>query len=833
MGNIDSRGEYLKHILCNMHASPFFLNLARGLENFNGNKDWLDLYVPLLTPTPDKKQVSSKDLQPIRENPHISALQTYLQEPYLILCGCGGAGKSTFLHAINLSLAGGCLKIPGLDLDRLYKEEQSSEEINANPLDSQPMLPLKIDLQDITDLAAKTNWRGPFSLLNYCDAYLKEIGLEGFISEFHEELQEMGIQFLLDGLDDVAIHNNNSYYRVLNELPEFIHIYPKSRVIIAANGDKTNWEQNKYLSGFTVAEISPFNNMQINRFIQRWFEYFIRHKVVDENVSSIQRKNFHNWIDANIEHFQLIQNPLMLTLMVYINISEGEFLPETREELLEKAVEVLIHQWDYTDLSIAIKKSLAHRGRESESLRVDQSELLRRLGQLVYKKTNDSHSHTGLYKFTFINIVSDLYNLNRYPNLIDDLLDKKLRVESGILNSEKPGVYTFPHQLIQNFLLAYHLLENDYPANLVALFLSDPQRWQDVLLLAAERIIRKEPKRVWELIEMLYMKGSNTKAGSWAGYVASKILIKVDYSHKEDGLKVLPQVQRSLVRVLENNSLPAKERACAGVILDKLGDPRFRSDAWFLPDDPFLGFIEISEGKFVMGTREEDIPHLIEDLGIGSDWDGLTLGAMLSKEPNIDQLLHEMDLGAGWENQDSSILMHQWYKREIPQHELWLPTFYIARYPVTTAQFRAFIENSGFQPEIPEGLNGFSNHPLSHVTWSDSLRYCQWLTRSLLTWTGTPQLLKSLLADGWKVTLPSEAEWEKAARGPFGSAGEARIFPWGDEFDPNFGNLKETGLSDTSIVGCFPGGISPYGVLDMAGNVWECMGMDTQFVGRG
>jgi formylglycine-generating enzyme required for sulfatase activity len=103
------------------------------------------------------------------------------------------------------------------------------------------------------------------------------------------------------------------------------------------------------------------------------------------------------------------------------------------------------------------------------------------------------------------------------------------------------------------------------------------------------------------------------------------------------------------------------------------------------------------------------------------------------------------------------------------------------------------------------------------VTWYEALAYCRWLTEQLRAWERRAEPIRQLLCEeSWQVRLPGEAEWEKAARGT-----EGRIFPWGNEPDPDRANCGDTGISSTSAVGCFPGGGSPYGVLDMAGNVWE------------
>jgi formylglycine-generating enzyme required for sulfatase activity len=142
---------------------------------------------------------------------------------------------------------------------------------------------------------------------------------------------------------------------------------------------------------------------------------------------------------------------------------------------------------------------------------------------------------------------------------------------------------------------------------------------------------------------------------------------------------------------------------------------------------------------------------------------------------------------------------------EQPQHTLDLPAYRIARAPVTNAQYLAFVQAAGHR--VPEHWEdgkppgGKEEHPVVLVSWHDAMAYCRWLGEA----TGRPY------------RLPSEAEWEKAARGTDG-----RIWPWGDEWEKKLCNSAEGGPGDTTPVGQYsPGGDSPYGCMDMAGNVWE------------
>jgi formylglycine-generating enzyme required for sulfatase activity len=144
-----------------------------------------------------------------------------------------------------------------------------------------------------------------------------------------------------------------------------------------------------------------------------------------------------------------------------------------------------------------------------------------------------------------------------------------------------------------------------------------------------------------------------------------------------------------------------------------------------------------------------------------------------------------------------------WSKREeLPQHHVYLPEFYIAKYPVTRSQYGVFLEQGeGKKPDNWDpDLN--PDHPMVEVSWNDAIAFCEWLSDL------TGQLYQ----------LPSEAEWENAARGPW----DDRIFPWGSEFDQDKMNSEDSGVGETIPVGTFsPQGDSPYGVADMSGNVWE------------
>jgi len=176
----------------------------------------------------------------------------------------------------------------------------------------------------------------------------------------------------------------------------------------------------------------------------------------------------------------------------------------------------------------------------------------------------------------------------------------------------------------------------------------------------------------------------------------------------------------------------------------------------------------------------------------------------------------------------------QW-KSETPAHAVDLPYEYLlGRFPVTVSQFRQYLRESRRKPAAADRSGSIDNWPVSSVTWHEAQDFSAWLTER---WHAT-----GALAASWRATLPSEAEWEKAARGgtfilaepqigrvaslsPKGrllpNLSPGRAYPWGGPADPERMSYRETGIGEPSAVGCFPEGTGPYGCEEMCGNVWS------------
>lgn len=325
------------------------------------------------------------------------------------------------------------------------------------------------------------------------------------------------------------------------------------------------------------------------------------------------------------------------------------------------------------------------------------------------------------------------------------------------LVSEENAQYRFVHLTFQEFLAAYFLAETVREQQGILDFWAADERlvdswWREAVLLTIGHIGGSSKKSALQLVQKLGRLTGSDELQLAAAELASAALLELE--SQDEGTQ--RQISGQLARLLAQRGLriqPAT-RALAGDALGRLGDER-----------PGVGSLE---------------PELL---------------------PITDELTFLM----GKQKQPVTV----------PQ------PFAIARYPVTNAQFRYFYEDGGYSRKwkhcwTPEGWDyrdkwteprwwddpqyNLPNQPVVGISWYEAVAYANWLAEQ----TGKPY------------RLPTEAEWERAARHTDG-----RIYPWGNTWQESYANSTETGIGRPTAVGIFPDGAAECGVLDLSGNVWE------------
>ena len=752
-------------------------------EQTRRDLDLAAVYTALMTsrteePTSECESMRRELSWPDRDAKRLSALAMLDREPRLALLGDPGSGKSTFVNFVALCMAGQLLGRTNANLDALRAPLPTDDPKKDKP---QPQLwrhgaliPIRVVLRDFVARGLPRGAEGVTvsgdHLWRFIVAELPE-SWRDFAKLLRDELLSQGGLLLLDGLDEVP-EADQRRAQVKAAVEGFAAAFPRVRVLVTSRTyayQKQNWK----LDHFGEAVLVPFGEAQIKSFVERWYAYVGQVRGLPTEEAQGRAALLNDVIRRNPRLFELAQRPLLLTLMASLHAWRGGTLPDQREELYAEAVDLLLDQWESQKVKRkpdgtyqVIQPSLA------EWFNVDQKAVRQVLNRLAFEAHRDQPELVGTADIAQAKLVAALIQLNLSVDARPARLIEHLRDRAGLLEPRGVGVYAFPHRTFQEYLTACHLTDYGYPDELADLLRAEPNRWREVVLLAGAKASRGTASAAWSLADALCYQAPpdalrNDERGYWGALLAAQVLLENgSLGHVSERNKPkLERVRGWLACTLQQGALPPVDRALAGRCLAMLGDPR---------------------------------------KGVGLRADGL---------PDIDWVLIPDDgLFRYGEGED--------------QNEIHLPAYHISRYPITDVQFQAFVEApDGFhEPRWWEGLAAnaehwrgpdeqwfkYANHPRDGVSWYDAVAFCRWLSEKLSA----------------EIRLPTEQQWEKAARGRDG-----RVYPWGNDYFAGYANIANiidetegnTGFSYlemTSAVGMYQGA-SPYGVLDMSGNVWE------------
>jgi formylglycine-generating enzyme required for sulfatase activity/energy-coupling factor transporter ATP-binding protein EcfA2 len=787
--------RYLKHLikLCGYPPSMALIDIKEagfGSEKLALEKIFTALDVPHQQHLrQDIHHLSEKELRRMTEKQRESALAALsrIENDRLVILGAPGSGKSTLINYLTLCLAGDHLQSKRINQDQLRALGWSLSRLR--------LWPVRVILREY----AARGLTKKQSVWNFIAAELSRetVKLARFLPHLKKRLQQEGGILLLDGLDEVD-KATQIRQQLKNNIELFARNFPKVRVVVTSRpyAYGSGWE----LSGFQVTRLLPFSEEQIEAFIEQWYTVMGQQDgtLGPEKAESYQ-KGLINQVKRNRNLAELAQHPLLLTMMVYIHRGrEGGALPQRREKLYELSVVLLLDLW---------RRSKTVPGQETQTLAevlgMDIDLLKKALAEVAFMAHRDQKDQEQTADIPGALLAGILYKHARKSDGVGvEQLIEYVRDRAGLLEAhgrnadDSDDVYRFPHRTFQEYLAGQHLLWQRFPYDLAKLTREDPGRWRECLLLAAASE-KDRPSLVWLLVAALCEEDAATpaldnKAALWGAFLAGQTLLETELTEADDAQIETEQSSRQRIwqwqkKIINKGLLPPRERALAGEALAALGDDRpgvLRCDE--------MQLCTVPAGSFWLDSWQKGQQ--------GGWYDGLN------------------------------------------------KPYWLGQLPVTTAQFREFVADSGFKPRYgQESLRGAGNLPVAFVNWYDALAFCNWLDAR---WRAA-----GWLPDGYRVTLPSEVEWEKGARGgqeipaqPVAVAAPnlpavlanlpalqenllpQRSYPWGDapeeeESAPEQtiyrANNENAGIGSRCVVGSFPQGGSPVGCLDLSGQVWE------------
>ena len=480
-----------------------------------------------------------------------------------------------------------------------------------------------------------------------------------------QRLREEGGLILLDGLDEVpeAEHRRQALLESVRDLAASLR---KARLLLTARPyayADPRWR----LAGFPILALAPFSPEQAGRFVDRFYAAVRGSMNWGETEATTRAGRLRAALEDRPHLADLAARPLLLTLMATLHASWGQ-LPEDRADLLEESVKLLLGRWQRGREATGPDRQPVIEPGIEQCLKAGEGPIRKALEELAltaHERQGTAGSEDGEPGDIPEGDVLVAFKPLLGPVLPQTLLNY-LEHRAGLLIPRRGGVFAFPHRSFQEYLAACRLSnQSDFGAALAERLRCDPKWWREVLLLGAGRAKRGGEGNVVSLLnEVLPLEPGaeaedpdrHRRLAALAGQALIETRLAENATGQDARAALLRRCRAWLVDWVEGGYLAPSERAEAGDILGQLGDPRFDPAFFHLParfrgqPEPFHGFVQVPKGPFVMGSRKGE------------------KNAQESEFGNPLRLDNPYD-------------------------------YWIGRYPVTVAQYAAFVEEGGYEAE--------------------------------------------------------------------------------------------------------------------------------------
>ncbi len=557
------------------------------------------------------------------------------------------------------------------------------------------------------------------------------------LADYLDALLASPLLLIFDGLDEVAVRARPL---VREAVAAVLQTYGKqSRVIVTCR--IRSYTGTAVLPGFATETLAPFDEAKIERFVRRWYGAQTDRLTPQE----IEQKSGDLLQAATGNLLELARNPMLLTTMAIIHQREVG-LPRERVRLYNLAVDVLIRRWQ-TGKGLAVSPRLTALLEDDLRLR----RILDRLGYEAHRLQSEQGAGADLSRLDILGLLEDdayLGDIGLAAEFLDyvDQRTGLLIGQGGNDSGSKPQTYGFPHRTFQEYLAGCYLVTGRTYIRRYWQRVAEGDYWYLAAQLGSE--------------ELLY----NNRQGSELFLDLAYALCPEQAPRQEKEWRALVWSGR-MAALLPPAAIQADETPGGGAAYLERLTPRL---------------VQVVSRSVLPPPERAEAGVVLSQLGDPRP-------GVCTVEPEI------ISIPAG------DFLMGE------EKTTISLDVFGIARYPVTNAQFQMFVDDGGYTDKwrhcwTDEGWvdKGDSsgpvdygerftqlNQPVVGVTWYAAVAYANWLRET----TGKPY------------RLPTEAEWERAARHTDG-----RLYPWGDEWQEGVANSKELELNRPTAVGLFPGG---------------------------